>query len=125
VSYISDETGRPEVYIRPFKDSPEPGQASGRWIISKDGGQGIPKWRDDGKELVYADLTGMVWAVALDIGTSVQARAPRPLFQIPPGATGFTNTVDLKKFLVPMPVEQKVPQAFTVMLNWTSLLKSR
>jgi len=32
-------------------------------------------------------------------------------------------TGDLKRFLIPVPVEKKAPQAFTVLLNWTSALK--
>jgi hypothetical protein len=31
---------------------------------------------------------------------------------------------DLKHFLIPVPVEQKVAQAFTVMLKWTSALRT-
>jgi Tol biopolymer transport system component len=125
VAYVSDETGRNEVYVRSFTASPGPGEASGRWIISKDGGQGVARWRDDGKELVYVDLKGTLMAVDLDLGASVQARTPRTLFQAPLGSNTVSITGDLKRFLIPVPVEQKVPQAFTVMLNWTSMLKKQ
>ena len=80
VSYVSDETGRKEVYVRPFIASPGSAETSGKWIIPKDGDQGIPRWRDDGKEIVYSDLKGTLWAVALDTGTAVQgASAAAPL----------------------------------------------
>jgi Tol biopolymer transport system component len=125
VAYVSDETGRNEINVRSFAGSPAAAEAGGRWIISKDGGQGIPRWRDDGKQLVYVDLKGVLWAVDLEMGTSVQARAPRQLFPVPPGSTAVSATGDLKRFLIPVPVEQQTPQAFTVMLNWTSLLKSK
>ena len=125
VAYVSDETGRPEVYVRPFKDSPGGGEASGRWIISKDGGRGIPTWRDDGTEIVYVDLKGMLSAVALDTGTSVQAQAPRQLFQLPAGSNAPSTTGDLKRFLIPVLVEQEASQSLIVMLNWTSALKTR
>ncbi len=125
VAYVSDETGRDEVYVRSFTASPRPGEASGKWIISKDGGQSIPRWRDDGKELVYVDLKGTLMAVDLDLGASVQARTPRALFQAPTGSNAVSVTGDLKRFLIPVPVEQKTPQAFTVMLNWTSMLKKQ
>jgi Tol biopolymer transport system component len=124
VAYVSDETGRFEVYVRSFTASPGAGEGGGRWIISKDGGLG-PKWRDDGKELAYVDLKGMVMAVGVDTGTSVQAQTPRELFQMPVGSNALAPTGDLKRFLIPVPVEQKTPQAFTVMLNWTSMLKTR
>jgi serine/threonine-protein kinase len=126
VSYVSNETGRNEVYVRPFVTSPDASDASGKWIISKDGvGNAIPRWRDDGKQIVYSEPRGMLMTVDLDVGTSVQARTPRPLFQVPPGSNLYTATGDLKRYLIPVPVEQKVPQAFSVMLNWTSVLKTR
>jgi Tol biopolymer transport system component len=125
IAYDSDETGRSEVYVRPFTASRGSAETSGKWIISKDGGQGIPKWRDDGKEIVYTDLKGTLWAVALDTGTAVQARTPRQLFRLPLGFGSVIATGDLKRFLIPVPVEQTGPQAFNVMLNWTSVLKTQ
>jgi serine/threonine-protein kinase len=46
VAYVSNETGRDEVYVRPF-----PG-GGGRWIVSSSGGT-EPRWRRDGGELFY------------------------------------------------------------------------
>jgi Tol biopolymer transport system component len=123
VAYVSDETGRSEVYIRPFTASPGRGEASGKWIISKDGGQGLQRWRDDGKELVYLDLKGTLMAVDLDLRSAVQAQTPRALFPMPAGSNALASTGDLKRFLIPVPVEQKTPQAFAVMLNWQAALK--
>jgi eukaryotic-like serine/threonine-protein kinase len=126
VAYLSDETGRSEVYIRPFKESAGGAETGGKWIISRDGAnQAPPKWRDDGKQIVYIDFKGVLWAVDLDTGSAIQARTPRQLFQLPAGFNTPAVSGDLKQFLIPVPVEQKVPQAFTLMLNWTSLLKPR
>jgi len=46
LAYVSDETGRDEVYVRPFPEG------SGRWLISAAGGT-EPRWRRDGRELFY------------------------------------------------------------------------
>jgi hypothetical protein len=46
ITYVSDESGRPEVYVRPFPE------AGGRWQISSAGGDWAA-WRDDGAEIVY------------------------------------------------------------------------
>ena len=46
LAYVSDETGRDEVYVRPFPEG------SGRWLISAAGGT-EPRWSRDGKELFY------------------------------------------------------------------------
>ena len=46
LAYTSDETGRPEVYVRPF-----PG-AGGKWQISTTGGT-VPTWSPTKRELLY------------------------------------------------------------------------
>ncbi|MGE0354136.1 MAG: protein kinase [Gemmatimonadales bacterium] len=47
LAYVSDETGRNEVYVRPF-----PAVDSARWQVSITGGVG-PRWAHSGKELFY------------------------------------------------------------------------
>jgi len=121
VAYHSDETGRYEVYVREFGTSKD-AAAGGRWLVSKDGGV-VPSWREDGKELVYVDLSGKLMSVSVDSTRVFQAGAPRELFRPQPGAGALAATDDLKRFLIPVPVERKASQAFTVMLNWTSALK--
>jgi len=46
IAYMSDESGRPEVYIRPFPSGP------GKWPASTDGGAD-PRWNGNGQELFY------------------------------------------------------------------------
>ena len=65
LAYVSDETGRDEVYVRPF---PERG---GRWVISAAGG-GEPRWSHDGKELFYRNADTL-------FAVSVEAR---PTFSV-------------------------------------------
>jgi len=52
LAYVSDESGRSEVYIRPFPDV-----AGSRWRISNDGG-GAPVWSADGRTLFYRSMGG-------------------------------------------------------------------
>jgi Tol biopolymer transport system component len=47
LAYTSDETGRPEVYVRTFPDP-----SAGKWPISTAGGV-EPRWSRDGAELFY------------------------------------------------------------------------
>jgi len=49
LAYSSDETGNPEVFVRPF-----PG-LDRKWKVSQ-GGAYLPHWRADGRELVYLAL---------------------------------------------------------------------
>ncbi len=71
VAYSSTESGRREVYIRPF-DGP-----ARKWPVSTDGG-GVPRWRRDGRELFYLAGARMMAvpvtpaAGGLTIGTAVR-----------------------------------------------------
>ncbi len=47
LAYVSNESGRDEVYVRPF-----PGVDGGRWQVSRDGGT-EPAWAHSGKELYF------------------------------------------------------------------------
>ena len=47
LAYTSTESGRPEVYVRPFPDV-----EAGRWQISRDGGL-EPVWSHTGRELFF------------------------------------------------------------------------
>ncbi len=76
LAYFSDESGRFEVYVKPF---PGPG---GKWQISTDGGL-YPLWGPDGGELFYRSLEGdrmLVVPYTVD-GESFRAGRPRELFQ--------------------------------------------
>ena len=53
IAYVSVESGRTEVYVRPF---PGPG---GRWQISAAGGR-FPIWSRNGRELFYESLDNRV-----------------------------------------------------------------
>ena len=46
LAYVSDESGRPEVYVRAF-----PAVTTARWQVSATGGT-LPVWAHSGKELV-------------------------------------------------------------------------
>jgi serine/threonine-protein kinase len=75
LAYVSDETGRDEVYVRPFPD------AGGRWVISAAGG-GEPRWSRDGKELFYRNAD-TVFAVQI---------ATQPTFSVGQRTTLFTGS---------------------------------
>ena len=47
IAYRSDETGRLEIYVRPFPNVDE-----GKWPITTDGGT-VPVWAPSGRELFY------------------------------------------------------------------------
>ena len=76
MAYMSNESGRQEVYVRPF---PGPGD---KWLVSSAGG-GWPRWRRDGREIFYLARDGTLMAVSVDAaGSSFVVGAGRPLFKV-------------------------------------------
>lgn len=64
LAYASDETGRIEVYLRPF-----PNAADGKWVVSTAGGM-TPLWSSDGRELFYRNDAGdLISAAVMSSGT--------------------------------------------------------
>jgi serine/threonine protein kinase/Tol biopolymer transport system component len=119
IGYESTESGRVEVYVQPF---PAAEGGSGKWMVSHGGGT-QPHWRGDGKELFYLALDGAVMAVPVSTsGAAFEAGTPAVLFKGPPNR-GWDVSADGKKFLFPIPSGDTAQAPFTVVQNWTSLLK--
>jgi hypothetical protein len=74
IAYQSDETGLPEVYVRPF---PGPGAPV---RVSPTGG-GIPTWRADGRELFYLNPAGDLMSVAVVTDGRFNAETPHLLMR--------------------------------------------
>ncbi len=123
VAYVSDESGRYEVYVRSFLPGPPPSPGESKWLISNNGGHN-PMWRQDGKELYYIDLDGKLMVVSLAAGSEFEAGVPKTLFQAPPGAAGarWAPSPDGKRFLFLVPEAQEAAP-LTLVLNWQSGLK--
>ena len=74
VAYCSNESGRYEVYVRPFPDGGE------KWQVTTEGGR-QPRWGLDGKELFYVDPgTRSLMSVAVVTTPSFDADTPKRLF---------------------------------------------
>ena len=84
LAYSSDESGRPEIFVRPF-----PNTAAGRWQVSTSGGAAA-RWAHSGRELFYEAPSGDMMAVPVTPGPSFASAAPRKLF---PFSTGLVTSV--------------------------------
>jgi hypothetical protein len=125
IAYTANESGRPEVYVRPFA-APGSGAAtaSGRWQVSKDGAATFPpRWRADGRELYFRTVNGTPMAVSLETGPTLQAGIPRRLFTLPPNVGAWTVTADGKRILAAMLEQQNAQEPITVVLNWEAGVK--
>jgi serine/threonine-protein kinase len=67
LAYQSNESGRPEIYVRELAGS------GGRWPISTGGGE-EPRWSPDGRELYYR-INAQLMAVPVETRSSSQAAA--------------------------------------------------
>jgi serine/threonine-protein kinase len=83
LAYTSDESGRNEVYVRPFPDV-----GGGRWQVSRNGG-GEALWAHSGRELFFRDVQGALIAVVVSPGPSFVAGEQQTLFD----ASSFVTAV--------------------------------
>src|SRR6202521_5001845 len=121
IVYTSTESGRSEVYVRPY---PGPG---GKWQISTEGGT-EPVWNPKGRELFYRDGQKMM-AAEYTAQPTFSAGKPRMLFQgpytpTPRSAADYDVSSDGQRFLMLKATEQS-PGQINVVLNWTAELKQK
>jgi eukaryotic-like serine/threonine-protein kinase len=122
IAYESDESGRLEVYVRPY---PGPG---GKWQVSTGGGTS-PVWAPNGRELFY--LSGGALLV-VPINTTAQtfsADSPHSLFEerFDRPTVSFPNfdiTPDGQHFLM-FKLQQTTQTTIDVVIDWVSELKAR
>lgn len=123
IAYRSNETGQDQIYVQPVPAT------GAKFQISTAGG-GRPRWRRDGKELFYVSADGSLMAVPIQLGASVEAGVPKPLFDFPtPLAFGvhqfyYQPTADGQRFLVNIPASQEGSSApVKMVVNWQAGLK--
>jgi Tol biopolymer transport system component len=118
LAYVSEESGRREVYLRPY---PGPGASL---QISTDGGD-QPRWGRDGKELFfYADSAFM--HVQLTMAREVSASKPAAVFGVSyrgavdePSYPSYDVSLDGRRFLMlKAGTADSTATRLTVVLNW-------
>ena len=94
LAYLSDESGRYEVYVRPF-DSVRDTRGlplAQPWRVSPKGAQGMISWRPDGKEIRYLASDGSFVAVGVTVTPGFQSETPSVLFRPPSQGGGGPYT---------------------------------
>ncbi len=125
LAYVSNESGRFEIYVQPY---PGPG---GKLQISTDGG-GEPLWNPNGRELFYRSGNKMM-AVEITTQPSFSAGNPKVLFagqyQSSPSPVPNANydvSPDGQRFLMLKPGGQdQAATQINVVLNWFEELKQK
>jgi Tol biopolymer transport system component len=116
IAYVSNDSGKEEVYVVPF---PGPG---GEWQISTAGGR-APIWTRGGREIVYQAPGDEIMAVEVRAAPTFQAGIPKALFKThlrPPPGVQFDVTPDGERFLVNLRPDEQVSDPMTLVQNWAA-----
>lgn len=114
VAYVSNESRRYEVYVRPY---PEP---TPKVSVSTDGGV-APLWSPDGRELYYV-ANDFLMGVRVSLVPEFRAAPPRRLFPLKQLLT-YAVTPDGKGFVVIRGEKTTSPPQINVVLDWFQELK--
>jgi Tol biopolymer transport system component len=115
LAYMSDESGRMEVYVAAF---PGPGS---KWQISNGGGM-FPQWSHDGKELYFIGGTKFM-AVPIPDPATFQFGTPQPLPLVPEEIQGYASGPTSDRFLALKRAGTPEASPLRMVLNWTEALK--
>jgi len=119
LAYVSDESGRLDVYVRPY---PGPGE---KYPISTAGGS-EPVWAHNGRELFFRNGDQMM-VVDIGVGPSFKTSRPRVLFTFARSASGYTSydvSPDGQSFVkLNSGEEDRAATQITVVMNWQEELK--
>ena len=113
VAYVSDESGRNEVYVRSFPNG------DGKWRVSINGGAG-PRWRRDGRELFYTEGNKLM-AVPVATQLRFSPGTPAPLFEndtLQSFNPQYDVAADGQRFIVRERLVSEKPLAIHVVNNW-------
>lgn len=122
LAYISDESGRYEVYVRPFRGS------GARVPVSIDGGT-EPVWSRDGRELFFRRGNEYYSAAVKTAGT-FEIDPPQFLFTqglpfVSSEIASYDVTPDGRHFVMIASDPESAPTHFRLVANWTRELVSR
>ncbi|MEO5741040.1 MAG: protein kinase [Vicinamibacterales bacterium] len=126
--YQSNESGRDEIYVRPF-----PRVNEGRWQVSTNGGvQAL--WSRNGRELFFIDRARRMIAVPVDTtGSPFAFGNPVKLFDAPSGETYLGRDYDVTRdgqrfvMITGSAAGQRAASAapMVLVLNWLEELKAK
>jgi Tol biopolymer transport system component len=113
IAYSSNETGRTEVFVRPY---PGPG---GKWQVSVDGGFGH-RWAPDGRSLLFTDGDS-TYRARIDTASGFRAGRPEVLFQIELDVRTADLRPDGSGFIAIVEEHAEAPAAeIQVLVNWSA-----
>ena len=118
IAYAATITGQHELYVRPFLSAGSPTQ------VTRDGGV-HPKWRHDGRELLYSNQPGGVYSVRVTpVGNALRIDPPRPvvearLAELIDGRSHYDAVREGERYLLRQAVRRP---PVSVIVNWRERL---
>jgi Tol biopolymer transport system component len=88
LAYVSDESGRNEVYLRRFPEG------SGRWQVSTEGGD-FPRWSGSGDRLFFIQDADRIMVAEVELQATPVLGNPRLLFSATAGRFGPEHGYDV------------------------------
>jgi serine/threonine-protein kinase len=123
IAYVSNESGREEVYVRPFPDADR-----AKWQVSVDGGI-EPRWANSGRELFYRTARGEMVVRAVGGSERFEMGPPQVLFD----ASNFAGdnyhavydlTPDDSQFVM-IGSNEAIREDVVLVFNWLEELKAK
>jgi serine/threonine-protein kinase len=123
LAYVSNESGREEVYVRPFPESDR-----AKWQVSVDGGI-EPRWSHSGRELFYRTSRGEMIVRAVGGRETFEMGPPQLLFD----ASNFAGdnyhavydlTPDDRQFVM-IGSNESIREDIVLVFNWIEELKAK
>ncbi len=108
VAYVSDESGRPDIYVTTDRQE--------RHRVSLGGGT-HPRWTRDGRALLF--LRGSMLMRAVRSGGRFEP--PQPMFELP-GVRDFDTAHRTARIVALLPAQADPVDAVSAVLNWRSLV---
>ena len=121
LAYVSDESGRSEVYVQPY---PGPGP---KWVVSTDGGID-PVWSKNGRELFYRhgdELMSVPVTAAREFSPGRPERLFETRFDTGDNGPNYDVSPDGRWFVIPRSDRGPASGELHVVLNWFSEVTAR
>jgi Tol biopolymer transport system component len=115
LSYISNESGIPQLYITTFPE------AGAKWQVSTNGATHAV-WRPDSKELYYRASREMIAVETHEAGNAVELGRSKVLFPLEPSVEANLSQFDLapdgSRFILPLSRSSDSSRPMVLITNW-------
>jgi serine/threonine protein kinase len=120
LAFISEESGRDEVYVTRYPEM------NGKWQVSTGGVDFAPIWNPNGKELFFAE-NGSLMKVDVTMEPSIGFSPPQKMLALPELLAAFHDiSRDGEKFLITVAEKSNVKaNELTIVLGWFGELRQK